>query len=108
MADGRQEKINYKTRIYRFPGIGIGTSYLANPHDVLGEHTLGSPADLQRENLQLPRFSRYTASDSLTTVMDRIRNVRARNVLNKLAVSQEEGLTNAQLMLTNHDLKPGP
>lgn len=78
-----------------------------NPHDVLGEHTLGSPADLQRENLQLPRFSRYTASDSLTTVMDRIRNVRARNVLNKLAVSQEEGLTNAQLMLTNHDLKPG-
>lgn len=25
----------------------------------------------------------------------------------KLAVSNEPGLTNAQLMLTNHDLKPG-
>ena len=28
-------------------------------------------------------------------------------LLDKIAVSQEPGLTNAQLMLTNHDLKPG-
>jgi hypothetical protein len=30
-----------------------------------------------------------------------------RGMLDKLAVAQEPGLTNAQLMLTNHDLKPG-
>lgn len=28
-------------------------------------------------------------------------------MLDKLAVPSEPGLTNAQLMLTNHDLKPG-
>ena len=31
----------------------------------------------------------------------------ARRMLDKIAVLQEPGLTNAQLMLTNHDLKPG-
>lgn len=28
-------------------------------------------------------------------------------ILNKAAVSNEPGLTNAQLMLTNNDLRPG-
>lgn len=30
-----------------------------------------------------------------------------RKVVDKLAVESEPGLTNAQLLLTNHDLKPG-
>jgi hypothetical protein len=29
------------------------------------------------------------------------------DTINKLAVTSEPGLTNAQLMLTNHDLRPG-
>jgi NCS1 family nucleobase:cation symporter-1 len=32
---------------------------------------------------------------------------KAKILLRKLAVTSEPGLTNAQLMLTNHDLKPG-
>jgi hypothetical protein len=37
----------------------------------------------------------------------RVNAHRGGGVLEKLAVAQEPGLTNAQLMLTNHDLKPG-
>ena len=38
--------------------------------------------------------------------MDKLRNPRLRRFANKIAVDSEPGLTNAQLMLTNHDLKP--
>lgn len=39
--------------------------------------------------------------------MERVRRTRAGRIVDKLAVESEPGLTNAQLMLTNHDLKPG-
>lgn len=39
--------------------------------------------------------------------MESLRRVKLRRVLDSLAVPSEPGLTNAQLMLTNHDLKPG-
>ncbi|KAL9046052.1 MAG: hypothetical protein Q9214_001016, partial [Letrouitia sp. 1 TL-2023] len=38
--------------------------------------------------------------------MDRLKRSKARYYADKLAVEAEPGLTNAQLMLTNHDLKP--
>ena len=38
--------------------------------------------------------------------MVRVRGTRVGKLVDKLAVSSEPGLTNAQLMLTNHDLKP--
>ncbi|KAI1186294.1 permease for cytosine/purines, uracil, thiamine, allantoin-domain-containing protein [Nemania serpens] len=38
--------------------------------------------------------------------MQRLHTSRARSWINKLAVDNEEGLSTAQLMLTNHDLKP--
>lgn len=39
--------------------------------------------------------------------MEKLSTSRARHYMRKLAVSSEPGLTNAQLMLTNYDLKPG-
>ena len=36
-----------------------------------------------------------------------IRRSKVARVVDKLAVESEPGLTNTQLMLTNHDLKPG-
>lgn len=39
--------------------------------------------------------------------MDTIKRSKVARVVDKLAVESEPGLTNAQLMLTNHDLKPG-
>lgn len=39
--------------------------------------------------------------------MEKVRTSGFAHYANKLAVSSEPGLTNAQLMLTNHDLKPG-
>lgn len=38
--------------------------------------------------------------------MERLKQSKARYYADKLAVPAEPGLTNAQLMLTNHDLKP--
>lgn len=39
--------------------------------------------------------------------MATISTSKARHYVNKLAVTSEPGLTNAQLLLTNHDLRPG-
>ena len=39
--------------------------------------------------------------------MEEIKTSKFALVVDKLAVASEPGLTNAQLMLTNHDLKPG-
>ncbi|MCJ1445979.1 MAG: hypothetical protein MMC23_006484 [Stictis urceolatum] len=38
--------------------------------------------------------------------MEKIKNTKVARVVDKLAVESEPGLTNAQLLLTNHDLKP--
>jgi NCS1 family nucleobase:cation symporter-1 len=47
------------------------------------------------------RFHFYKA------IMEKTRSSKFRHYARKLAVESEPGLTNAQLMLTNHDLKPG-
>lgn len=39
--------------------------------------------------------------------MEKLKQSKVRYYADKLAVEAEPGLTNAQLMLTNHDLKPG-
>lgn len=39
--------------------------------------------------------------------MEKLNDSKAGRFLKKLEVESEPGLTNAQLMLTNHDLKPG-
>ena len=39
--------------------------------------------------------------------MEMVKRTKFARVADKLAVESEPGLTNAQLLLTNHDLKPG-
>lgn len=39
--------------------------------------------------------------------MEKLKRTKVGHYVEKLAVPSEPGLTNAQLMLTNHDLKPG-
>ena len=46
-------------------------------------------------------------SNRITAIMEKLRDSKVARIANKLAVSSEPGLTNAQLMLTNFDLKPG-
>ena len=41
-----------------------------------------------------------------TTTMQRLKSSRLAHWSDKLATSSEPGLTNAQLLLVNHDLKP--
>ena len=40
-------------------------------------------------------------------IMEKVKSTRIAHFVEKLAVESEPGLTNAQLMLNNHDLKPG-
>lgn len=58
----------------------------------------------------LPPFTNsYNSSDEDTFfdfIMEKVKESRIGHFLDKLAVEQERGLTNAQLMLNNHDLKP--
>lgn len=39
--------------------------------------------------------------------MEKLKHSKVSHYVDKLAVPAEPGLTHAQLMLTNHDLKPG-
>lgn len=43
----------------------------------------------------------------LDFIMEKVKNTKVGYWADKLAVEAEPGLTNAQLMLNNHDLKPG-
>ena len=78
---------------------------------------------LDRNSIHIPATPRRSSSSSAFTpessilyrrgdphisgIMEKIRRSKVSQVVDKLAVSSEPGLTNAQLMLTNHDLKPG-
>ena len=39
--------------------------------------------------------------------MEKVKSTKFAHFVDKLAVESEPGLTNSQLMLNNHDLKPG-
>jgi hypothetical protein len=54
-----------------------------------------------RENPQ------YGSVGHLIAIMEKVKDSKVARIVDKLAVSSEPGLTNAQLMLTNYDLKPG-
>ena len=56
---------------------------------------------------QLRLYSRSNKREYLNAVMEKVKDTKIARFVDKLAVSSEPGLTNAQLMLTNHDLKPG-
>jgi hypothetical protein len=56
------------------------------------------------------RYSQYHSSDEshfFNFLMEKVKETRLAHWVDKLAVESEPGLTNAQLMLNNHDLKPG-
>jgi len=79
----------------------------------LSTHTLdlafGIPADNSHfENSD--QLISYHSSDEpyfFDFIMEKVRSTKFAYWANKLAVESEPGLTNAQLMLHNHDLKPG-
>ena len=49
----------------------------------------------------------HRGTSRIAAIMEKIRESKVARIANKLAVTSEPGLTNAQLMLTNFDLKPG-
>lgn len=84
------------------------------PHDVESEPLLAKP--LQHINSSSVRNSRDSFSpldrhrpqhSCFLAAMEKLNESKVGRFLKKLEVENEDGLTNAQLMLTNHDLKPG-
>lgn len=51
-------------------------------------------------------FHSSDESNLFDFIMEKVKNTKFAHFANKLAVTSEPGLTNAQLMLTNEDLKP--
>lgn len=52
--------------------------------------------------------AQFRRSSRIKVAMEKIRDLKLVRIVDKLQVSgTEPGLTNAQLMLTNFDLKPG-
>ncbi|KAE9375617.1 hypothetical protein N431DRAFT_437113 [Stipitochalara longipes BDJ] len=54
-------------------------------------------------------LSAYHSSDEssfLDCIMEKVKSTKLAHLLDRIAVDSEPGLTNAQLMLNNHDLKP--
>jgi hypothetical protein len=49
----------------------------------------------------------HRSVDYTLDAMETIKESNSARIVEKLAVTAEPGLTNAQLMLTNEDLKPG-
>ncbi|KAE8452900.1 hypothetical protein EG329_013172 [Mollisiaceae sp. DMI_Dod_QoI] len=74
--------------------------------------TLDSAFDINPVNFRRRSPNRqyeYHSSDEsffFDYIMEKVRSTRLVHLLDKLAVESEPGLTNAQLMLNNHDLKP--
>ena len=63
------------------------------------------PVDYVSE--RAPLLSRSsTAHPPFAEAMKKLRQSKLANLANRLATDSEPGLTNAQLMLANHDLKP--
>jgi hypothetical protein len=65
--------------------------------------TLGNSRDSTSGTLYRPSDE---DSSCLNFIMEKINTSKARRFLDRIAVDSEPGLTNSQLMLTNHDLKP--
>ncbi|KAG9236402.1 permease for cytosine/purines, uracil, thiamine, allantoin-domain-containing protein [Amylocarpus encephaloides] len=53
-----------------------------------------------------PTFHSSDEPDLVDFIMEKVKNTKLAYYVDKLAVESEPGLTNAQLMLNNHDLKP--
>ena len=69
----------------------------------------GQRSEASNSPTHSPRlYQQRKALRRITAVMEKARASEVARIVNKLAVSSEPGLTNAQLMLTNFDLKPGP
>ena len=70
----------------------------------------GSYVSTSGPKLKTPKSFRSLSSrrpDRKIAIMEKIRRSKVSQLVDKLAVTSEPGLTNAQLMLTNYDLKPG-
>lgn len=65
------------------------------------------PSNLSQHTRTRRNYSRHRPAGRITAIMEKIRYSKVAKIVDKLAVSSEPGLTNAQLMLTNFDLKPG-
>jgi len=65
--------------------------------------------NLKFENSSLRRRVTYHSSDEsylFDLIMEKVKSTRFSHFVDRFAVESEPGLTNAQLMLNNHDLRP--
>jgi len=94
LLSSSSSKLPYQTRHHR-------------PSALINSFT--GPAFRENSSLALDQQAYFHSSDeswSFHVVMEKLKSTRLATYIDKLAVESEPGLTNAQLMLNNHDLKP--
>jgi len=73
------------------------------------EIAFGSDLENIDSNRSAGRQQHYHSSDEslfFDAIMEKVKSSRIAHLVDKFAVESEPGLTNSQLMLNNHDLKP--
>lgn len=75
---------------------------------VISEDTISRDLE-QYSQLQQSQHNLAASDDSylFDLIMEKVKATKFAHFVDKLAVESEPGLSNAQLMLHNHDLKPG-
>jgi NCS1 family nucleobase:cation symporter-1 len=71
-------------------------------------HSTSTIPNLSTTSQLYPEHSFHSSDEDtfIDFIMERVKDTRFAHLLEKIAVDSEPGLTNAQLMLNNHDLKP--
>ncbi len=73
--------------------------YRSTDTDILGQSSRSSVYFSSKSN---PEYTYFDA------IIGKVKDTKFAHYVGKLAVESEPGLTNSQLMLTNHDLRPVP
>jgi nucleobase:cation symporter-1, NCS1 family len=66
------------------------------------------PDEFESRRIEERRQNFHSSDESyfFDLIMEKVKSTKIAHFVDKLAVESEPGLTNAQLMLNNHDLKP--
>ncbi len=78
-----------------------------DPPSPTSSPTLSSTSRRRLKTSRLSSTSSPEKSNRIVAIMEKVQGSKVAHVVDKLAVTSEPDLTNAQLMLTNFDLKPG-
>lgn len=106
-TSGRSNNLNQESTLFGRPTLQSNPSL----HHRRIPSSPSPSSSSSSSNLNLRDLVFHSSDESgnwlLDFIMEKVKNTKIGYLADRLAVESEPGLTNAQLMLNNHDLKPG-